>query len=103
MSGIPAGGKTLAVAVDLQDEYNTVQFKLLMEVLGQYCVSLTLIRWLEGALKERKAVMQLGNWISTPKQLTMGPPQGSLISPALYSPLANLLKKWFKPGAYTCG
>ena len=34
--------QTLAVAVDLEDAYNRVQFKLLMELLRQYGVSLTL-------------------------------------------------------------
>ena len=42
--------QTLAVAVDLEDAYNRVQFKLLMELLGQYGVSLTLTR---AALQER--------------------------------------------------
>ena len=77
--------QTLAVAVDLEDAYNRVQFKLLMELLGQYGVSLTLTRWLATALQERKVAMRLGNWISTPQQLTMGLPQGSPLSPVLYN------------------
>ena len=77
--------QTLAVAVDLEDAYNRVQFKLLMELLGQYGVSLTLIRWLAAALQERKVAMRLGNWISTPQQLTMGLPQDSPLSPVLYN------------------
>ena len=36
--------QTLAVAVDVEDAYNRVQFKLLMELLVQYGVSLTLTR-----------------------------------------------------------
>ena len=36
--------QTLAVAVDLEDSYNRVQFKLLTELLMQYGVSLTLTR-----------------------------------------------------------
>ena len=46
--------QTLAVAVDLEDAYNRVQFKLLMELLRQYGVSLTLIRWLAAALPGKK-------------------------------------------------
>ena len=75
----------LAVAVDLEDAYNRVQFKLLIEILVQYGVSLTLTRWLAAALQERKVAMRLGNWISTPQQLTMGLPQGSPLSPVLYN------------------
>ena len=78
--------QTLAVAVDLEYAYNRVQFKLLMDnMLGQYGVSLTLTRWLAAALQERKVAMRLGNWISTPQQLTMGLPQGSPLSPVLYN------------------
>ena len=36
--------QTLAVAVGLEDAYNRVQFKLLVELLVQYDVSLTLTR-----------------------------------------------------------
>ena len=49
--------QTLAVAVDLEDAYYRVQFKLLMELLRQYGVSLTLTRWLAAALQERKVAM----------------------------------------------
>ena len=77
--------QTLAVAVDLEDAYNRVQFELLMELLVQYGVSLTLTRWLAAALQERKVAMRLGNWTSTPQQLTMGLPQGSPLSPVLYN------------------
>ena len=66
--------QTLAVAVDLEAAYNRVQFKLLMELLVQYGVSLTLTEWLAAALQERKVATRLGNWISTPQQLTMGLP-----------------------------
>ena len=62
-----------------------MQFKLLIELLVQYEVSLKLTRWLAAASQERKVVMRLGNWISTPQQLTMGLPQGSPLSPVLYS------------------
>ena len=73
----------LAVAIDLEDAYNRVQFKLLMDLLIQYGASLTLTRWAAGALLESTVVMQLGNWRSAPHQLTMGPPQGSPLSPVL--------------------
>ena len=77
--------QTLAAAVDLEDAYNRVQFRLLMELLGQYSVSLMLKRWLPAALQERKVAMRLGNWISTPQQLTMGLPQSFSLSPVLYN------------------
>ena len=52
-----------------------LQFKLLIELHEKYLVSLTFTRWLAAALQERKVAMRLGNWISTPQQLTVGLPQ----------------------------
>ena len=75
----------MAVAVDLKDAYSRVQFKLLMDLLMQYGVSLTLTQWIAGALLERTVVMQLGNWSSAPHQLTTGPSQGSPLSPVLFN------------------
>ena len=77
--------QTVAVAISIKDAYNRVQFKLLVDLLIQYGVSLTLTRWVAGALLERTVVMQLGNWSSAPHQLTMGLPQGSLILLVLFS------------------
>ena len=37
--------QTAPVEIDLEDAYNRVHFKLLMELLMQYGVSLTLTRW----------------------------------------------------------
>ena len=41
----------VAVAIDLKDAYNRVHFKLLTDLLIQYGVSLTLTRWVAGALQ----------------------------------------------------
>ena len=77
--------QTLAVAVDLNDANDRVQFKLLMEHLARYGVSLTLTRWLAATLQERKVAIRVGNWISTPKKVTMGLSQGSPLPPILYN------------------
>ena len=84
--------QTVAVAIDLKDAYNKVKFKLLMDLLIEYGVSLTLTRWAAGALLERTVVMQLVNWSSAPHQLTMGLPQGSPLSPVLF--LMSAPKAW---------
>ena len=84
---------SLAVVVDLEDAYSRVQFKL------QHGVSLMPTRWLTAVLRERKVSMRLGNWISTPQQLTLilpkaPPPPPLSRSPVLYNVctkgLANL-------------
>ena len=91
----------LAVAIDLEDAYNRVQFKLLMDLLIQYGASLTLTRWAAGALLERTVVMQLGYWSSIPRQLTMGPPQGSPLSSVLFSVFTKGLAELNQSGPST--
>ena len=39
--------QAVAVAIDLEDAYNRVQFKLLIDMLMQYGVCLTLTRWID--------------------------------------------------------
>ena len=53
--------QTVAVAIDPEDAYNRVQFKLLIDLPMQYGVSITLTRWIARALLKRIVVMQLGN------------------------------------------
>ena len=67
-----SGKNKLAVAIDFEDAYDRVQFKLLMDLLIQYGVSLTLTRCIAGALLERTVVTQLGDWSSALHQFTMG-------------------------------
>ncbi|NQZ78185.1 MAG: endonuclease/exonuclease/phosphatase family protein, partial [Ekhidna sp.] len=77
--------ETLAVAIDLEDAYNKVQFTLLMELLLTYGVSNTMTRWIAAALQERTVVLRLGDWTSEPHTVSMGLPQGSPLSPVLYN------------------
>ena len=51
--------QSLPVSIDLEDACSRVQFKLLKDLLVQYGVSLSLTRWIAGALLERTLVMQL--------------------------------------------
>ena len=64
----------------MHESVHRVQFKQLMDLLMQYGDSLTLTRWIAGALLKRTVVMQIGNWSSALHRLTMGPPQGSPLS-----------------------
>ena len=62
-----------------------VQFKLLLDLLIQYGISLTLTRWAAGTPWKRTVVMKLGNWSSAPHQFTMGLPQRSPLSPVFFN------------------
>ena len=77
--------QTLAVAIDLEDAYNRVDFQTLMDLLQQLGVNQTIVRWIGAALLERTVVMRFGDWSSTIRKITMGLPQGSPLSPVLYN------------------
>ena len=92
--GFKRKAQTLAVAVDLEDAFNTLQFKSLTNTLqfksltmgtyNDYGVRLTLTRWLV-VLQDRKVVMRLENWIFTTENLIKGFPIGFPLSPILYN------------------
>ena len=106
--------QTLAAAFDLEDADNRVHFKLLMELLVQYGVSLTRTRWLAAALQEKKgchATWKLDlHAPTTDNGTSIRLPPPPLPTPPVPSPLQCLDKgtggceqQWFKPGAYACG
>ena len=58
------GKDKLAVVVDLEDAFNRVKFKMILELLVQYAHKMT------RSSTPGEIAIRLGNWISTPKQLT---------------------------------
>ena len=76
--------QALAVAVDLEDACNRVQFNMLMELIVQYGVRLAFTRWLAATLQKRKLAMRLGN--GSPHQPTGNGTSTRLpLSPVLYN------------------
>ena len=94
----------MALAVDLEDAYSREQFKLLMELLVQYGISLTLTRWLTSSTPGRKGchvTLKLDlhapttdNRTSTspppnPPAPPPPPPPPPVLSPVLYNVCTN--------------
>ena len=77
--------ETLAVALDLEDAYNRVDFGILMRTLKNMEVDPYLVMWIGNALLQRKVALRVESWTSEVKSITPGLHLGSALSPVLFN------------------
>ena len=68
--------ETLVIALDLEDAYNRVDYKILMRTMVNMKINPYVILWIGAALLKRKVALRVGPWSSQVKTLTPGLPQG---------------------------
>ena len=81
--GFEWGDETLVAALDLEDAYNRVSYKILLRTLINMEINPVLITWIATAMLKRKVALRMGTWVSDVREITPGLPQGSALSPWL--------------------
>ena len=88
---------TAMVALDLSASFNTVNHKILLEVLNKYYgIHVLALKWIESYLTNRQFQVQIEDKFSEVKTIKFSVPQGSILGPILCICYASTLQELFK-------
>ena len=87
---------TCVLLWDLSAAFDTLNVDLLCKKLKIYGCNEKTCKWFNSFLTGREQVVKIGKAISTPKQLSSGVPQGSILSPIIFTIYCADLEEWVK-------
>jgi len=81
---INCGHKVMAIFMDLQKAFDTVNFDILIKKLEHYGVRGLILDWFRSYLYDRAQATYVNSTLSTFKNTTCGVPQGTVLGPLLF-------------------
>lgn len=75
----------IAVFLDLRKAFDTVNHQILMTKLSYFNLSLSMMKWIESYMVQRKQCVRVHNSKSATSKNPLGVPQGSILGPLLLS------------------
>lgn len=79
------GQSIVAVFLDFQRPFETIDCNILLRKLAKYGVSERAIGWFASYLRDRSQVVKIGDVTSTPLGVPLEVPQGSILGPLLFN------------------
>ena len=74
--------------------FDTVSHQILIDKLQLYGFDKLAVTWMKSYLKDRKQFVNVANQLSTAKEVNIGTPQGSRLSPLLFIVLMADMDLW---------
>lgn len=93
-----SGKISILVLLDLSAAFDTVDHKILLDRLENWVgLSGTVLDWFRSYLQDRNYFVTIGNYTSSPTNMSCGVPQGSILGPVLFNlymlPLGLIMQK----------
>ena len=98
MEGIRKNKKVAALFYDLSAAFDTINQDTLCKKLEAYGMNPRSVKWVRSYLTNRKQRVKMGNVYSEDTELKVGTPQGSRLSPLLFSVIMSDMHLWIKHG-----
>ena len=87
---------TSTVCLDLSTAFDTVNHKILLDVLKSYFgITEQALVWISPYISNRKFLVQIGQFTSKIVEIDFSVPQGSILGPILFNCYANTLMEIF--------